>query len=156
MDSINVRGKVHIDKVTVDGRVESYNIPNTIVTVGKAMLANLIVADIATTTTGSKYDWMAIGLGSSTIVAGNTVLGSEYMKVGIGSVTGSTTTTTTTNDTARFIGSFTMDATKSVNEAGLFNQSGLNLGSMLARTTFTNINVVSGDRINATWDIIFA
>lgn len=123
---------------------------NTIVTTGKSKVAGLLVADVSA---GSPIDWMGIGLGSSTISAGNTVLGSQYLKYGLGSITGTLTTTTTTNDTARWIGSFGIDATKIVNEAGLFDKSGLDVGSMLSRTTFADVNTISGDRLNITWDI---
>jgi hypothetical protein len=75
------------------------------------------------------------------------------MKYGLGSIIGSTTTTSVTNDTAQWIGSFGITDSKTVNEAGIFNKSGLNTGSMLARTTFTGIACSSGDTLRATWRV---
>ena len=152
-ENIGVRGFVNL-KLMRDGRVV-YEVDdhNTILTMGKAEIARGLVADIST---GSKVDWMALGLGSSTISATDLTLGSEYLRYGLGSITGSTITTTTTNDTAQWIGSFTIDATKTINEAGLFNASGLNSGSMIARTCFTDIVAGSQDTILATWRIQFS
>ena len=156
-ENIGMKGRFRIEKISPDGNIEIRENPNTVVTIGKAMMANLLVDDLVyQTATGSRYDWMAIGIGSRTIGEAGSLLGSEYLKYGLGSITGSTTTTTTTNDTALFIGSFGIDATKTINEAGLFNKSGLNLGSVLAMTTFTVLNVISGDRVNATWNIQFS
>lgn len=152
-EQINITGKFRIENTTTGQIVENLN---TIMRVGFAQITNLIIADLVADGIGSSYDVMAIGIGSSTIVNTETVLGSEYLRIVLGSVTGSTTTTTLTNDTARFIGSFGTDTTKTINEAGLFNQSGIDLGSMLARTTFAGITAISGDRINIQWDIAFA
>lgn len=152
-ENMSVWGRIELKQVR-DGQVinEVYN-PNTVLTMGKAEMARHIVADISV---GSRVDWMSLGLGSSTITAGDTTLGSEYLKYGLGSITGSTTTTTTTNDTAQWIGSFGVTALKNINEAGLFNASGLNSGSMYARTCFADIVAVSGDSILADWKITYA
>lgn len=127
---------------------------NTVVTLGKAQLAKSIVSGAYASS--APFGWMSIGIGSDTIVASDTTLGSEYLKYAGGSVTGSTTTTTTLNDTSRWIGSFGIADTKVINEAGLFNASGLNLGSMLSRVAFADKSAISGDQLNITWDIDFS
>ena len=149
-ETIGMQGNFRIEN-TRTGEVRE--VENTIVTVGKAQMAGLCVADVSA---GSQFDWMSIGIGSETITAGDTTLGSEYLKYGLGSITGDRTTTTVTNDTARWIGSFGIDATKTINEAGLFNQSGLDTGVMLARTCYADISAGSGDTLNATWTVKFA
>ena len=150
MENIGLKGRLELIKVSPNGSIQETIIPNTIVTVGKSMVAGLMVADV---NVGSRFDWIAIGVGSNTIAAGNTTLGSEYMRYGLGNIIGSTTTTSVTNDTAQWIGSFGIISSKTVNEAGIFNKSGLNTGSMLARTTFTGIACSSGDTLRATWRI---
>ena len=154
-DNIGLKGHVKIDHNGLNV-VDTYN---TVVTLGKEAFARGVVSGgyAAVNPAG----WMAIGTGSDTIVVGDTTLATEYFREGpetgaTGSVTGSTTTTTETNDTARWIGSFGIDATKTVNEAGIFNLSGLDLGSMTARTAFADIAAISGDQINITWDIAVA
>jgi len=150
MDKIGFKGRVKVHNVST-GQIEEVN--NTIVNVGLAQVTALLTSDI---TAGSAFDWLALGIGSSTIAAADTVLGSEYLKYGLGSVTGTQTTTTVTNDTMTLIGSFTSDATKIINEIGIFNQSGLDTGSMLARAVFGDVSTISGDKINVTYDVSVA
>ena len=147
-DKFCLTGHLEIDHVKADGTVDKYNGHNEVVDAGRTMITNLLVSDIPV---GSRYDWMAIGIGSSTVSGNDVTLGSEYLRV---ATAGSTTTGSILNDTAQFIGSFGIDATKTVNEAGLFNLSGLDLGSMLSRSTaFTPISATSGDSINVTWKL---
>jgi len=134
--------------VKPDGTINTHQGHNEVVDAGRTMITNLLVADADI---GSRYDHMSIGLGSSTVSGNQIILGSEYTRV---ATAGSTTTGSILNDTASWIGSFDVDATKTVNEAGLFNQSGLDLGSMLSRSTaFSAISATSGDAINVTWDL---
>lgn len=144
-EGMSLKGFFELKNLTTG---ETRQVPNTIVTVGKSTVASFIAADVSS---GSAFDWMAIGVGSSTIAAGDTVLGSEAYRI---NTVGSQITTTVTNDTARFTGSFVIDESKSINEAGMFNMSGLDTGSMLSRTTFATLSVGSEDVIQGTWDII--
>jgi hypothetical protein len=151
LENLSARGFFTAKHVDNQGNLKTdIQHSNTVVTIGKSQIAGHLVADL---NVGSAVDWMAVGIGSSTIAASNTTLGSEYLKIGLSNIIGNRVTTTVTNDTAQWIGSFTIDATKIVNEAGLFNASGLNTGSMYARTCFTDINTVSGDYILADWRI---
>lgn len=68
-----------------------------------------------------------------------------------GSVTASLQTTTITNDTARLVGTVSITATIAVTESGVFNAN--TNGTMLARQTFSAVNVVSGDSLQLQWDI---
>jgi hypothetical protein len=145
-ENFGLKGYFRIENTTTG---ETREVPNTIVTLGKAQVAKLFVS--GNYASPDPFRWMAIGLGSDTIIVTDTTLGSEAYRKAIS--LGSTTTSTTTNDTARFIGSFIIDDSKAINEAGLFNQSGLDLGSMLSRTCFATINAGSNDSINTTWDI---
>jgi hypothetical protein len=152
-EKINVKGNLELRQFRNGEIIDSRNIHNTILTIGKSQIAGHLIADM---NVGSRVDWMALGIGSDTILPGDTVLGSQYLKYGLGSITGQRMTTTTANDTAQWIGSFGIDTTKGLNEAGLFNASGLDTGSMYARTCFATINVGSGDIILADWRIAFS
>jgi hypothetical protein len=66
-------------------------------------------------------------------------------------VTASSVTTTLTNDTAQFVGTVSISGTIAVTESGLFNAD--TNGTLLARQTFSAVNVVSGDSIQFTWKI---
>jgi len=138
-------GKLRIENTTTG---EVREIPNTIMNVGKSVISSFIGSDI---TQGVAFDFMSIGTSGITAAATQTTLGSEQLRQGTVS---SQSTTTTTGDTATFVGSFAISGTLQILEAGIFNAS--SAGSMLARTTFSAINVVSGDSINASWDVIVA
>jgi len=130
---------------------ETREIPNTIMDVGRAVVAGLIGSDIAG---GAAFDWMAIGTSGLAAAATQTQLGSEQVRVLTAS---SLTTSGVTNDTAQFIGSFGISGTHSIQEAGIFNTGvTADTGSMLARTTFAALSVISGDSINATWEVTAA
>lgn len=151
-ENLRIKGRFRIENTTTG---EVREVDNTVVTLGKSMIAGKIQSG-DTLDVGSGFGWMSLGLGSETITAGHTILGSEYLKYGLGSIAESRTTTTVTNDTATWIGSFGITATKTINEAGLFNASGLDTGSMLAITNFADIVAGSEDRVNTTWNIKFA
>ncbi len=147
MEKLGLTGRVRIENIST-GQVEEVN--NTLMNVGFAQVAGLITGDV---NAGSAFDWLSLGIGSSTIAVTETVLGSEYIKFGIGSIVGTQITTTVANDTMHLVGSFTADASKTINEVGIFNQSGLDTGSMLARAVFADITAISGDKINVVYDV---
>jgi hypothetical protein len=147
-DKAGLRGVLSLHQVRSGEVINSVSIPNTIMNVGKSVVSSFIGSDIAT---GVAFDYMSIGTSGLAAAATQTILGSEQVRVGTASAHA---TTTTTNDTARFIGSFAISGTLSIVEAGIHNAA--SAGSMLARTTFTALNVISGDAINATWDVIVA
>lgn len=68
-----------------------------------------------------------------------------------GSVTVSLQTTTITDDTARLVGTVAITATIAVTESGIFNAN--TAGTMLARQTFSAVNVVTSDSLQLQWDI---
>ena len=157
-DNLKLKGKLRIEHVSPRFENNVVETTNTVLTIGKAAIAKAVVSgDYAS---ADPSHWMAIGTGSSTITASDAALGTEYLRFGIsgsqGLVVGSTTTTSTLNDTSRWIGSFGIDATQTVNEAGLFNASGTDTGSMLSRANFADNAAISGDQINITWDVDFS
>ena len=147
-NKIGLSGRLSINHMRNGQLVNSVAVPNTIMNVGKSVISSFIGSDIST---GVAFDYMSIGTSGLAAAATQTTLGSEQVRV---NTVASQTTKTTTNDTATFIGSFVITGTHSIVEAGVFNAA--STGSMLARTTFGAISVVSGDSINATWAVTVA
>jgi hypothetical protein len=112
-------------------------------------------------TASAAYGAIGMGTGTTAFNAADTTLETEKKADGTaasgvhaiasGSVTASSVTTTVTNDTAQFVGTVAMTATLAVTESGLFNAD--TNGTLLARQTFSAVNVVSGDSIQFTWKI---
>jgi|ERR1043166_5714179 hypothetical protein len=112
-------------------------------------------------TASAAYGAIGQGTGTNAFAATDTTLQTEVKADGTaasgvhcipsGSVTASSVTTTVTNDTAQFVGTVAETATIAVTESGLFNAD--TNGTLLARQTFSAVNVVSGDSIQFTWKI---
>ena len=130
---------------------------NGITDAGKAGVASRINGS------GAEAAFTSIGMGTGTtaFAAGNTALETEKKADGTAasgvhalataSVTVSRVTTTVTNDTAQLVGTVSYTATLAVTESGVFNAD--TNGVLLARQTFSAVNVVSGDSIQFTWKI---
>ena len=88
---------------------------------------------------------MAIGTGSATPIAGDTILGIEAGRVTLSSFSASTNTVT---GTATFPAG---TGTGAITEAGILN--GSSTGTLLCRTTFPVVNKASSDSIAITWVI---
>ena len=106
----------------------------------------------------SIFDNIGVGKGATSALAANTVLATEVNQggtVGTDHLTATVTriTTDVTNDTLQLVRTFAFTATIAITESGVFNaESG---GTMLARQTFSAINVVNGDTLQITWKIDF-
>ncbi|MCD6583644.1 MAG: hypothetical protein J7K71_03045 [Candidatus Omnitrophica bacterium] len=94
------------------------------------------------------FTYVAIGTGTTSPSASDTVLGNEVSRV---SATVGRTTTSVTNDTATFDATFSFSSSYAITEAGIFNAS--SGGTMLARQTFSAINVASGDTLKISWKV---
>ena len=146
-DKFGLSGRLRIDHVRNGEYLNQIDKTNTIMDVGKSAVVSMIGSDISSAVA---FDFVSIGTSGIAAAATQTILGSEQVRV---LTTASQQTSGTTGDTARFIGSFGISGTLAIQEAGIFNAA--SAGSMLARTTFSALNVVSGDAINATWDVTF-
>ncbi len=129
---------------------------NGITNAGKAAVAARIIG-----TGSAAFDPIGLGTGTTAFNAADTTLETEKKTDGTAasgvhaipgaSVTTSQVTTTVTNDTAQFVGTATFTATLAVTESGVFNAD--TNGDLLARQTFSAVNVVSGDSIQFTWKV---
>lgn len=123
------------------------------------MVSNLVVsagsAGVASRINGSgseaAFTYIAVGTGSTGVAAGDTALETEITDSGLAraSATLSRITTDVTNDTAQLVKTFSPTASKAVTESGVLNAS--SSGTLLARQTFSAVNVINGDSFQVTW-----
>jgi len=147
---MNLKGKFKIAVLGEDNEIlDERESNNTVMNVGKAQVAGLMLTDLGTGSVGAAFDYLAIGTGTTAPNATQTALiGEKYRIAG----TGSRTTTNVANDTARLTGNFAITASITASEIGALNSA--SSGVMLARTTFSGISAVSGNTIQAGYDII--
>jgi len=137
------KGTIEFRRFNKDGELTGlWLIKNLVVTVGKALQANLLIA------AGTAPSHIAIGTGVAAADAANTALGAETHR---GAATRSRVTTTVTNDTSQFVYTFTFAGGFAITEAGLLN--GPAGGDLLSRQVFAAINVVNLDSLLTTWKI---
>lgn len=148
-EGIRLMGYVKIKHIRNGKVIAEISGPNIIPDTALAAIAGLILNDVSV----DDFDHVAVGIGSTSPVAGDTALESEITTGGGArkTATGTRITSSTTNDTAQLVVTFTFTATFAVTESGVFNAS--SGGDMLARQTFTAINVISGDSIEITWQV---
>lgn len=125
----------------------SLNIHNLVVDAGKAGVASRINGAGGE----AAFTYIAIGTGTVAPVAGDTALGAEITTGGgaRASATASRVTTGVTNDTAQLQYTFNFTASFAVTESGALNAA--SVGTLLARQTFSAINVANGDSLQVTW-----
>lgn len=141
MDNFGLKGNFKIVKISPDGTREVREFPNVVTNDGKKTLAGLIPIDVSA---GSRFDYLAIGIGSTTPSATQTALVSEvYGRIdAVGTATGSQ---------ASFNGSFAITGAVDVTEYAVFNSS--TNGSMLCRGSAAVTSAVSGDFVEVTYNI---
>jgi hypothetical protein len=140
-ENLKATGKVRIVKTNAQGIVvQDFEVPNLVVTAGKAHIAAKIAA---TTNSPAAMTHMGIGTGATSPGASDTTLGTQTGRV---SLAGSAVSTNTITYTASFPAG-TGDG--AITEAGIFNAS--SSGTMLCRTTFPVVNKAAGDTIAVTW-----
>ena len=143
---------LHLD-IKIEGITGNYTTEglmyNTITAVGLALTAKRLGG-----VTADPITHMAIGIDTAT----TTALGSEITTAGgaRAGVTPASATTTSTDDTIRSANTFTFTsgADFAITEEGLFNAA--STGTMVASRSFSAINVVSGDSLQITHDIVMS
>lgn len=121
-------------------------ISNLVTDAGKAGVAGLINGVVT-----NFFEYIAIGTGAVAPAAGDTALGAEISTGGGARAAGTTSRVTTdvTNDTAQVVVTFNFTSTFAVTESGVLDSAAA--GTLLARQTFSAINVVNGDSLQVTW-----
>jgi len=148
---IKKNGRVYMDHIRNGKVIGTRDITNTITNAGLAAVADLILLDNPGSTLG--FDHIAIGTGTTGATSGDTTLEAEISTGGGSRVagTGTRVTTAETNDTAQLEVTYTFSSSFAVTETGMFNAA--SSGVMLARTTFSAVNVVSSDQLTIRWKI---
>lgn len=125
-------------------------VSNLVVTRGKQIVSNQIGG-----VTSAPVTAIALGTGTVSPAAGNTALGAEITTNGgsRGAATVSQQTTTVTGDTCQWIKTFTFTGSLAITEEGLFDNNSTG-GNMLARQTFSAINVANTDTLQITHKIV--
>lgn len=150
-DKLKVKGKIDFKIIRKNGEVEEWTVNNLIVTVGKALISSRLISS-----SNAAATFLALGTSSTAPSAGQTTLVAEITTLGLGraAATVSQTTTTTTNDTSTLTYIWTASGTVAVEEIGVFNA--IASGTMVGRALTTTKSLVSGDSIQATYNIIFS
>lgn len=112
---------------------------------GRAVITNLMKL------TGTELKWVGWGTGAGTAAVGNTTLfteAAETRTVGTSSIV----TTTVTDDTYRVTGTIVSLSTQTITNAGTFNA--LSSGSLGVKANFTGVDLIAGESIAFTFDIV--
>ncbi len=139
-DGLKVTGSVSICVFDKDGNVkDERKIHNLVVTTGKTFIAARMVG------TPTTMSHMAIGAGTTSPDAANTVLGSELGRVAL-------TSGTSSGAVVAYAANFPAGTgTGAITEAGILNAgSG---GTLLCRSTFAVVNKGADDGMSITWQI---
>ena len=148
--ALTLQGKFIIRHYRNGKLIDEEEITNTITNAGKAKVAGLI-----NEVTSGGFKWIALGSGTTAATANDTALESEITGNGLGraQATCSRVTTDVSNDTAQLVHTWTASGTQSVTEAGIFDTSTANAGTMLARQTFTAKNLEANDSLEVTYKV---
>lgn len=143
-----LKGSFVVEHIRNGEVIDKRNVNNLIVNTGLAQSAGLLNGVVT-----DYFDYLAIGLGTASPVATDTALGSEITNGGGGRAASTNTlvTTTVSNDTAQFVHQWDFTGSYAVTESGIFDSS--TSGNMLARQTFSAINVNNGDSLQITWKV---
>lgn len=142
IESLKATGALKIERTNSIGEiVETLEVPNLVVTVGKNFIAASMLKTTANTPPAMTH--MAIGSSQTAAVAGDTTLGTELGRVTL-------TSSTVSANAVTYVATFPAGTgTGDVKEAGIFNAS--TAGTLLCRTTFPIVTKQAGDSITITW-----
>jgi hypothetical protein len=142
-DRVRVKQNVHIVLRGPDGRIKAERrLQNTVTAVGKTHIADRLSAAPDEAAMG----WMAIGTGAPGVAQ----LGAEVDRNALTSCTNAGAITTYVADWAAG------DGTAVITEAGVFNNVGAGLGTMLVSANFAAINKLAADTLQISWALTIA
>lgn len=154
MNTIKIQGRVKIWVYDIFGKLrdETAWLTNTVTSTAFAAVAGLVGA----TDSQSAFTYLAVGTDATAAAASQTALLAEITDTGLSRHAATVTreTTTQTNDTLQLVYEWTATGTKAVEEIGVFNAT--SAGVMLGRKTTGTKTVNNGEKLNATYQIIFS
>lgn len=144
-EKVKLVGRINFKHYGPDGAlIEEFDTPNSTTNTGFAQVAGLINGLVT-----NFFEYIAIGTGTTAAAASQTALVAEATRASADTI--SRVTTTQTNDTAQWVETFSFVAGSAITESSL--QDASTAGTMLARQTFSAINVASGDSLQVTWKV---
>ena len=153
LDTGKFVGTVNILLTDAQGNtIDERNIKNLIVTTGRAYIANRLSG----ASTPGAMGWLEVGTGTTAAAMTDTALNAYIAGGRVATAAPSITTTDYTNDTVIYVatlGAGTPATAQNITEAGLFNSSTPNSGTMLNRIVFAPIGKGVPDTLTFTWKI---
>lgn len=142
-ENLKATGQVSVEIFDTSGSLkEKIHIPNLVVQVGRNYIAERMA-----NTDDAVMSHMSTGTDNTTPASGDTTLGAENGKVALDSTVVNANVVTYTATFAPGT------STGALVEAGIFNASGSDTGTMLCRTTFDVVNKAAADTMIITWAI---
>lgn len=142
-ESVKMKGNLNLLLIDQFGNIKlNKNYPNLVVDSGKAYIAQRMTSN-STTVMSS----IAVGTDNTSPANTDISLGTEIDRVNFSSATVSSNTIT-------YVASFGVgSAIGALQEAGIFNSSTANSGTMLCRTTFPVVTKETNDTFTITWNV---
>nr|QMP83638.1 MAG: hypothetical protein [Caudoviricetes sp.] len=142
-ENFKMSGKLNLLLVDSDGSVKlDKTYPNLVVLSGKEYVAQRM-----TSNNTAIMSSIAVGSDGTTPVSGDIALLSEIARSAL-------TSANVVSNTVTYITTFLPGTgTGALEEAGIFNSTNANAGTMLCRTTFPVVNKESGDTFTITWNV---
>ena len=149
-DKALMKGRVKIELTDVDGNVkDSIEFDNTFMAVGDAHVADQLAATPGETAMG----YMSVGTGDTAFTVSSTTLNSELDRNALAAGYPEQQAGAADNDVVYKAAWAAGDGTGAITEAGIFNSSVADAGSMLAASTFSVINKGAADTLTITWTV---
>lgn len=149
----NFYGSLYVTKFAADGEVLEYGLASmrVVTTTG----VNYIVDAFQNSAELENLKYHGIGTGTNAEAAGDTALQTELTTQYSPDSTRATGTTTegASANIYRTVGTNTVDATVAITEHGILSQASTGGGTLLDRSVFSAINMVSGDGLQTTYDL---
>lgn len=143
-----MKGHIKIELFDDEGNLKQVvEKDNTFMATGDAHVAD----QLAATPGEAGMGWMAVGTSDAPFTTASTVLGSEIDRNALTAGYPEQQAAAADNDVVYKAAWAAGDATGALTEAGIFNSSGA--GSMLAASTFADINKGGSDTLTITWTV---
>lgn len=154
----NFYGSLYLTHIRADGEIIEYGLASmrSVTTAGVNYIVDAFQTSTSIELENMKYHGLGTGAGAEATsdtaltTESTTALNPDSVRA-----TGSTIEGGTAN-VYRTVGTLTFDNTAAIIEHGIFSQSATGGGTLLDRSTFSAVNVVSGDSIQSTYDLTFA
>jgi hypothetical protein len=150
-NNLTVKGSYEFQIFNTEGNIrDSWKVDNLVVNGGLAFLSGLLGG------TGTVPTYIALGTDDTAVSGSQTALVAEITDSGLERDTGTVSqeTQTVTNDSFQITKTFTATDSKTIEEAGVFNDP--SAGTMLSRALTNSKAISNGENIFVTYKLVFA